>query len=429
MRNRPWLVLIAVSLTVVCVAAVVLLCVASAARPAGRIQHLQFSSDSALVASLWVEDYYGIQFNPGGPSPKSQTAWVCYADVADPAKAHRIDIGKRSGFGITETLQFRIAPDGRHIGVAALGRLWCIDTQAIRKWPVIPETQHATSFAWRDSHDLVFTAFSATAKPEDSDCNVMRYDARQPAVPPVLLGTIQRFRGHAETYIPGNECGRDEVWSPNGRYLIYTDGENNSGDLRMFDTQTAACVLLVPQSRLKGSLIGSLARQLSWKADESEAAIALRRGTPPLFFHVALPTAKVTDLSAEFAAIAGPDYQSLPSLWTPDGYVLLTSSTLGWTLLQPFPWKTITIPGTANPNRFDQTLSHMPQAGWVKTGDSIRDYSGKSVLVLSDWRDVISPDGRWVASASASDGHPILKPLNVPLPTTLPAASLQNAAP
>ena len=424
MRNRSWLVVAAVSLTAVCFVVVMLYGV-TAALPAGRIQVLHFSSDSTLVASLWVTDYYGIQFNPGGPNPKSQTAWVCYADVSAPAKGYRIDIDKRNGFGITETLQLRIAPDGRHIGVAALGRLWCIDAQANRKWPVIPETQHVTSLAWRDSHNLVFTAFSAAAKPEDSACNVMRYDVRQPAAGPVLLGTIQRFRGRAETYIPGSGCGRDDVWSPNGRYLIYNDGEINSGNLRMFDAQTATSTILVPQSRLNFGLIGTLAQQLSWKIDESEAVIALRRGTPPLFFHVALPAGKVTDLSAEFAAIAGPDYTSLPSLWTADGYVLHTSSTVGWTLLQPLPWKTMTILGTADPNRFDQTLSHMHQAGWVKTGDTIRDYSGKSVLVLSDMNDVISPDGRWVASASAKDGHAILEPLNVPLPT----ASLQKAAP
>lgn len=379
----------------------------------GYCFHAEFSPDSKKFGALWIENYYGVQFNPGGPNPKSTTLLVRYAAVSDPANTRQVKIATRDGFGMTSASQMRWSPGSRYIAVACLGKLWCVDTQTGQAQPCSPQTVSVTSFSWSGPADLVYTSFPVSAKPDDHACDVFRQTVMAPVTAAVRIATIDRYRDNEEQYIPGNDVGRRDVWSPAGRYLIYTDGQFQSGNINMLDLQDGVTTKLLTGRPFPRSmtLVGGLNEAVSWKMDESEAALLIYRQAKPEFLHVRPATKQVSDLSRLFLPIAGKDRCTPPPLWTADGLYVLYTSADAWMLIQPDPWKVTNIPGFTGLKTSLDLVQYVPHAPWVRTNQTIRDYQGRTITTLSDSNQVLSPDGRWIGEWPRSSKTPTITPI------------------
>ena len=382
------------------------------------INSCEFSPDSQMLAGLGFEDYYGIQWNPGGPNPKSTTLWVYYAAVKDISQVRKVRIDSRDGFGITSASQMRWSPDGRRIAVACLGRLWCVDVETGRKRQCSPDSDLITSMAWRGSGDLVYTSFPRNAAPEAHACDVYVQPVEASPDARTRLATVQRWRDGKGEWIPGNEPGKRDVWSPDGRYLLYTDGPQQSGAIRLLDTQSAdtegdpSMVVLadLPESsalRRMWVMVGSLSDHVSWKMDGTEAVVLLDRGHVH-FIHIRAESGQVLDLSERFAPLAGKEHSALEPLWTADGKYLPYTSSTDWLLIRPDPWEVVKVPGFTSTGTSMDRMRNVPHGLWVRTGLRIRDEQGKPVLNLTDYGQVISPDGKWIGGQGGAGGLVII---------------------
>lgn len=369
----------------------------------------QFSADSSVFATIGIQDYYGAFSlpNPGGPTPKSQSARLQWAEVANSRNIRSLDLGETPGSDNTSSLACRLSPDSSFAAVVAQGRLQCINLKTAQSTTLSSERENVTSFAWLGNNEVIYAAHVADSGDTSTRSFYRQSLAQSPQSRRLLCQQSGVFQAFGYVRRPIAPCFMTEVFSPQGGYVLFTN-HAWQGELFLLNVRGGT----VSTIRAKGEAQStSLDQRVAWKMDDS-AALCLIDNASPVPGAVLIDTATGTadDLSSDLARCYKEKVWLGSPFWTPDGKFCVFNGGFNVEplLICPRPWSVFSLRTKAATSPASDSLGWSPLPGTIYHRDDLVCYDGTK-LRTQQYNEVLSPNGQFVARMYRNGGFSIQK--------------------